>query len=74
MNGYYGNTKSVSTSGELLVVECNEGCVLAEGKYLTCPIRNIWSFKEAKPKCEGQLLTFMYENLIQYTHKIYSFT
>ena len=38
-----------STSDEKLVVECNEGCVLTQGKYLTCPISSIWKLKEAEP-------------------------
>ena len=53
MNDYCANTRNMSTSGGLLVVECNEGCVLTQGKYLTCQISSIWNFKEAKPKCEG---------------------
>ena len=38
-----------STSDEQLVVECNEGCVLTQGNYLTCPISSIWKLKEAEP-------------------------
>ena len=51
MKGYYGNTSNVSTctSGELLVVEYNEECVLIQGKYLNCPISNICKLKEAEP-------------------------
>ena len=47
MNDYCSNTRNMSIAGGLLVVECNEGCVLTQGKYLTCQISSIWNFKEA---------------------------